>query len=103
MLMMIWERLLTLAFACPGCVLAAGRALFGLGAAMLLLGFRVDRMLTRLAARTGAEAAGLIDAWPSWLRVLVPDSAAGLVVAVLFVVIGLVLSRTGRWAQRLAV
>lgn len=71
---------------------------------MLALGLRTDRILskiTRVLGRVDVEPpADLLSAWPWWLRLLTPESAAGYIVAVLLMALGLVVIRAGKWAKR---
>lgn len=93
-----------LALYCPGCALAAGRAMISLGGLMLLLGLRVDMLGARVArvfGRAGIEqTVDVLATWPWWLRLLVPESPGGYVVALLWIGLGLWLIRAAAWARQ---
>lgn len=99
---MNWLRVLALQ--CPPCSLTIGGFFVGIAGTMLVLGLRTGRLLSRISrtfARLGLEPpADVLAAWPWWLRLLVPESVFGYLVAAALFGIGLWLIYLGKWAKR---
>jgi len=93
------DRLLTFVLTQPWLCKLLGSAMCFAATAVMLLGWRIHKVESRVARRFDLEIS-VINALPDWLIWAVPESALGWIAAVIILLIGLYMQWFARWAKR---
>lgn len=89
-----------LLFWCPRCWRVAGRMLFVVCSSLALLGWRLASRVDQVERKTGILIE--LDKALASVPLPIPTTAAGIALALLGTVTGLMLARSGRWAEKLS-
>lgn len=92
------DYLLQLLFWCPRCWRVVGRMLFVVCSSLALLGWRLASRVDRVERKTGVLIE--LDKALASVPLPIPTTGAGVALALLVAVIGLVLAKFGKWAER---
>lgn len=92
------DYLMQLLVWCPRCWRNIGRLMFTVCSALALLGWRLASRVDRIEHRTGVLVD--LDKVLASIPLPIPTTVAGIALAVLGAVIGLMLALFGRWAEK---